>query len=146
MNRILIFFVGLLAIGAFEANAQGLSKTAWMHQYVKGASAFMFFVDKDVAMDVFKNGTDAFIGDARLSLNRTKKGAFSGYKIRRIMPGSVIQGLGLEVDDVLLSVNEMSVEHPEKLLKLAWQIHLNGIVSLRILRQGRPLTLTYVVS
>ena len=141
------FALAFLVSGSTLAQkTKSKSDTAWMNYFVKAATPFMYFVDKDVATDIAMRGAPEFKKDAYLKKKTSKEGAFIGYEIVNIKKGSVIYGLGLKKGDVLMRVGDVSVQNPQALFALVPEVKKSGMLLLTLKRGSEILTFTYVVS
>lgn len=69
-----------------------------------------------------------------------------GFLVRQIQSGSLYQKLGLHVGDVIKSVNGQPINTAEDALKLYQQMASLNSVNLEVTREGKSLSLTYLLS
>lgn len=89
------------------------------------------------------------MGDLSLFLSQVRiqpsfqNGQPNGFKIAAISTKSPIRQLGFRRGDVVLEVNDISVNNPEDLVNLYRQVQQLENVNVNLLRNGNPLTITY---
>ena len=73
------------------------------------------------------------------------EGVSRGYRLASIQPGSLIEKYGFKKGDVLMSVNGISLESPEKALQAYSVLQGAGNVQITVERGGSPVTLSFTV-
>jgi general secretion pathway protein C len=71
------------------------------------------------------------------------EGKIAGYKIFAIKPDSIYTDLGMQNGDVLQRVNGVEVESPEKALQIISQLKTETDFQIDLVRNGKPMTLSY---
>jgi general secretion pathway protein C len=74
---------------------------------------------------------------------RIVAGRTDGFVIKLLNRRSLLTAMGLSRGDVVMQVNEMPLDSPEKALQIMQQLREARRITLNIERDGRPLTLTY---
>lgn len=77
---------------------------------------------------------------------RLDNGATSGFMVRMIRPGSLLAQLGIRKGDVLMQVNGVELNSPEKGLQVVQQLREARTISISLERNGTPNTFTYDVN
>lgn len=72
----------------------------------------------------------------------TSRGQVSGFTLSRIPPGTILETLGLQAGDVLVSVNETPIDSFTTLVGLWPKLQSTGAVRAQILRNGRPVDIS----
>lgn len=72
----------------------------------------------------------------------TSRGQVSGFTLSRIPPGTILETLGLQAGDVLVSVNETPIDSFTTLVSLWPKLQSTGAVRAQILRNGRPVDIS----
>lgn len=72
-------------------------------------------------------------------------GVAQGFQIRKIVPGSIYQRLGLRNSDIIKSVNGESLTTADQALRLFSLFKNEREISLEIQRGSKPFTLNYIV-
>jgi type II secretion system protein C len=72
----------------------------------------------------------------------TSRGQVSGFTLSRIPPGTILETLGLQAGDVLVSVNETPIDSFTTLVSLWPKLQSTGAVRAQILRSGRPVDIS----
>ena len=81
---------------------------------------------------------------ARLEPNIVN-GQTSGFVVRMIRPHTLFTMLGLRLGDVIMQVNGVTLDSPEKALQIFQQLREAKNISISLLRNGKPLTFEYEV-
>lgn len=82
---------------------------------------------------------------ARLEPNLVN-GKTEGFVVRMIQPRSVLANLGLQRGDVLMQINEVELDSPEKALQVFQQLREAKNLSISLLRNGNKQTFEYEVN
>ena len=72
-------------------------------------------------------------------------GAPQGFQIRKIVPGSIFERLGLSNGDIIKSVNGESLTTADKALRLFTVFRNEREINLEIERGSKPMVLSYIV-
>jgi type II secretion system protein C len=110
---------------------------------VKKLSANRFLVNReDVTAAV--GDINRFMTQARLRPN-FEMGKPAGYSVSEIVPGSLMEKLGLKNNDVIKKVNGMAVSRPEEVMQAYAQLQQDSNIELEIDRGGRTEILRYEI-
>jgi general secretion pathway protein C len=77
---------------------------------------------------------------------RLTNGATAGFVVRMIKPRSLLAQLGIRKGDVLMQVNGVDLNSPEKGLQVVQQLREARTISISLERKGAPTTFTYEVN
>jgi general secretion pathway protein C len=66
-----------------------------------------------------------------------------GFRLTTIVPGSLLQKIGLQAGDVIQKVNGLTINSPAESLQAFQQLQNESTVRLEILRRNRATTLSY---
>lgn len=80
--------------------------------------------------------------DARL-LPSTKDGKVEGFKVAEVRPGGIFSMVGIRNGDVLLRINDFNINSPESAIQSLASLKGLSRISLDLIRNGQPTTLTY---
>ncbi len=72
----------------------------------------------------------------------TSRGQVAGFTLSRIPAGTILETLGLQAGDVLVSVNETPIDSFTTLVGLWPRLQSTGYVRAQILRAGRPVDIS----
>lgn len=72
-------------------------------------------------------------------------GRTNGFALSEIEPGSVFDEMGLEEGDVLRMVNGQTITDPAQAMQMMNSLRYSSQISIQVLRDGNPTTLTYQV-
>lgn len=72
-------------------------------------------------------------------------GQTEGFFIRRINPRSVLAKMGMQRGDVVVDVNNIKLDSPEKALQVFQQLREARQITVAVLRNGQPLTFQYEI-
>ncbi len=72
----------------------------------------------------------------------TSRGQVAGFTLSRIPAGTILETLGLQAGDVLVSVNDTQIESFTTLVGLWPRLQTAGSVRAQILRDGRPMDIS----
>ncbi|MBP1722967.1 MAG: hypothetical protein H6Q44_672 [Deltaproteobacteria bacterium] len=110
---------------------------------VKKLSANRFLVNReDVSAAV--GDINRFMTQARLRPH-FETGKPAGYSVSEIVPGSLMEKLGLKNNDVIKKVNGMAVSRPEEVMQAYAQLQQDSNIELEIDRGGRTEILRYEI-
>jgi general secretion pathway protein C len=91
-----------------------------------------------------RSNMNELLKQARLEPNIVN-GQTSGFVVRMIRPHTLFTMLGLRLGDVVMQVNGVSLDSPEKALQIFQQLREAKNISISLLRNGKPLTFEYEV-
>jgi general secretion pathway protein C len=74
-----------------------------------------------------------------------QNGKTNGFALSEIEPGSVFDEMGLEEGDVLRSVNGQQMNDPALAMQMMSSLRNANQITIQVLREGHPTTLTYQV-
>ena len=76
---------------------------------------------------------------------RTVDGKTDGFLVRRINPRSLLSKLGIQRGDVILDVNNIKLDSPEKALQVFQQLREARQISVAVERNGQPMSFSYEI-
>jgi general secretion pathway protein C len=76
---------------------------------------------------------------------RTVDGKTDGFLIQRINPRSLLSKLGLRRGDVIIEVNNIKLDSPEKALQVFQQLREARQITLAVERKGKPMNFEYEI-
>ena len=95
----------------------------------------------------------AVVGNARSNLNsllqtarmvpQLKNGKTIGFKLMELEKGSLLEKIGLRVGDLVVEINQVKLDSPEKALQVFQQVREASNISLGLLRNGKLETFEY---
>lgn len=91
-----------------------------------------------------RSNLNALLKTARM-VPKIDNGATVGFTIVNIQPGTFLDLLGLKVGDVLVQVNQVELNSPEKALQIFQQVREANNISLGLLRNGSRQTFEYTI-
>ncbi len=74
-----------------------------------------------------------------------QNGKTNGFALSEIEPGSVFDEMGLEEGDILHSINGQPMTDPAMAMQMMSQLRNATQISIQVLRDGHPTTLTYQI-
>jgi general secretion pathway protein C len=74
-----------------------------------------------------------------------QNGRTNGFALSEIEPGSVFDEMGLEEGDVLRTVNGQTITDPTQAMQMMTTLRNATQISIQVLRDGHPTTLTYQI-
>jgi type II secretion system protein C len=112
-------------------------------EVVKKLSANRYVVNReDVSSSV--GNINQFMTQARLKPNFVG-GRPSGFSVSEIQPGSLMEKLGLQNNDVVKKVNGQAIDKPEDVFQAYSQLQRDSNIELEIERGGRREVLRYEI-
>lgn len=108
---------------------------------VKQVGENKWVIPKEVA-DQARGNVNELMKQARME-PRIVAGKTSGFLIRMIRPHSFLDQLGLRRGDVVMEVNNVPLDSPEKALQIFQQLREARNIKVDLLRHDRPITLEY---
>ena len=150
-NRILVRRQGkeeILSFNAEEIQPQpGVSlpplSSPAAGEVVKKLSANRFVVNREDVSSAVGN-INQFMTQARLKPNFVG-GRPSGFSVSEIQPGSLMEKLGLQNNDVVKKVNGQAIDKPEDVFQAYSQLQRDSNIELEIERGGRREVLRYEI-
>ncbi|MCK4502432.1 MAG: hypothetical protein KAU22_05310 [Desulfuromonadales bacterium] len=95
----------------------------------------------------------AVVANARANLNsllqsarmvpQIDNGQTVGFKVVELKAGSLLQQIGLQVGDLVVRINQVELNSPEKALQVFQQVREANNLSLGLVRNGQPKTFEY---
>lgn len=82
------------------------------------------------------------MSDARL-LPSQKEGKVEGFRVSEVKAGGVFAMVGIRNNDVLLRLNDFTVDSPDRALQSFIALKGQNRLKLDLIRNGQPVTLTY---
>lgn len=76
---------------------------------------------------------------------RTVAGKTDGFLVQRINPRSLLAKLGLQRGDVVLDVNNIKLDSPEKALQVFQQLREARQINVAVERNGQPISFAYEI-
>ena len=98
-------------------------------------------VAKTVVDSARKNFT-ALLQTARM-VPQVKNGQTIGFKLIEMEKGSLLEQIGLKVGDLIVEVNQVKLNSPEKALQIFQQVREANNITLGLIRNGKPETFEY---
>jgi general secretion pathway protein C len=77
---------------------------------------------------------------------RLVNGATDGFVIAMLQPGSLLSQMGFHKGDVVMQVNGMPLDSPEKALQIFQQLREARSLRVHVERQGEPSVFEYDVN
>lgn len=74
-----------------------------------------------------------------------QNGRTNGFSLSEIEPGSVFDEMGLEEGDILHSVDGQQVTDPGQAMQMMTMLRNRNQLTVQVLREGKPVTLTYTI-
>lgn len=94
------------------------------------------------ALNSVLNDMGKILTDARL-LPYSEKGKVTGFTISEMRPGGVFNLIGLQNGDILLKINDLAIDSPEKGVQLLAGLRGESRLTLDVLRGGQHRKLNY---
>jgi len=91
-----------------------------------------------------RTNLNALLKTARMTPNIVD-GRTEGFQVVTVQPRSLLAQMGLRPRDVLMEINGVELDSPEKALQIFYQLREARNLSLSLVRNGEPLTFDYVV-
>jgi len=112
-------------------------------EQVKKLSANRFLVNREDVTAAVGN-VSQFMTQARLRPH-FEMGKPSGYSVSEVVPGSLMEKLGLKNNDIIKKVNGMLVSRPEDVMQAYAQLQRDSNIEVEIERGGRAEILRYEI-
>jgi type II secretion system protein C len=110
---------------------------------VKKLSANRFLVNREDVTAAVGN-INQFMTQARLRPH-FEMGKPSGYSVSEIVPGSLMEKLGLKNNDIIKKVNGLLVTRPEEVMQAYAQLQRDSNIEVEVERGGRTEVLRYEI-
>ncbi len=91
-----------------------------------------------------RSNLNALLKTARMTPNIVE-GRTEGFQVVTVQPRSLLAQMGIRPRDVLMQINGVELDSPEKALQIFYQLREARTLSLSLMRNGQPLTFDYVV-
>ena len=100
-----------------------------------------------IAKDVVDSVRENFSAQLRLATMQPRlvDGKTDGFLIQRINPRSLLAKMGMQRGDVVIDVNNIKLDSPEKALLIFQQLREARQIGLSIERNGSPMTFAYEI-
>jgi general secretion pathway protein C len=100
-----------------------------------------FRVDRGM-VDSARANMGALLQSARM-IPHMENGQTTGFRLVGMQRGSLLEQLGLRLGDVLVEINQVRLDSPEKALQIFQQVREANNISLGLVRNGQPQTFEY---
>lgn len=98
-------------------------------------------VSKNLAAQARSN-LNSLLQTARV-VPEVRNGNTIGFKLVELKKGSLLEMIGLRVGDLIVEVNDVELNSPEKALQIFQQVRDANNISLGLIRNGQPQTFEY---
>ncbi len=98
-------------------------------------------ISKTVANDARAN-LNSLLQTARM-VPQIKNGKTIGFKLVEMQKGTLLELIGLKVGDLIVEINQVKLDSPEKALQIFQQVREANNISLGLMRNGQPETFEY---
>ncbi|MCW9050119.1 MAG: PDZ domain-containing protein, partial [Deltaproteobacteria bacterium] len=98
-------------------------------------------ISKSVA-DNARANLNSLLQSARM-IPELDNGKTVGFKLVEIEKGSLLEKIGLRVGDLIVEINQVELNSPEKALQIFQQLREANNISLGLMRNGQPETFEY---
>ena len=98
-------------------------------------------ISKAVA-DNARANLNSLLQTARM-IPQVKGGKIIGFKLVELDKGSLLEKIGLRVGDLVVEINQVKLNSPEKALQIFQQVREANNISLGLIRNGKPETFEY---
>lgn len=98
-------------------------------------------ISKTVAENARAN-LNSLLQTARV-IPEVKNGQTVGFKLVEMERGSLLEKIGLRVGDLIVEINQVELNSPEKALQIFQQVREANNISLGLIRNGQPETFEY---
>lgn len=100
-----------------------------------------------VSQDMVDSVRENFATQLRLAQMQPRllDGKTEGFLVQRIYPRSVLAKMGLKKGDVVIDVNNIKLDSPEKALQVFQQLREARKVNVSVERSGQPMTFVYEI-
>jgi general secretion pathway protein C len=108
---------------------------------IRRISASEFLVDRS-AVDGIMADYAALVRGSRIRPQQ-KDGSLTGFRVDRIGQGTLLATLGLQDGDQIQSINGFPLSSPDKALRAYASLRTASELRLRLVRDGKPMTVDY---
>jgi len=126
---------------AATARAVRRSNPATNKQGVVAVEEGRWQVSRSVADNARTNLT-SLLQTARM-VPQVKNGRTIGFKLVELEKGSLLEQIGLKVGDLVVEINQVKLNSPEKALQIFQQVREANNITLGLIRNGKPKTFEY---
>jgi general secretion pathway protein C len=100
-----------------------------------------------VSSSMVESVRDNFATQMRLAemQPRLVNGKTDGFLVRRIYPRSILAKMGLQRNDVVLDVNNIKLDSPEKAMQVFQQLREARQISIAVERNSQPMSFVYEI-
>lgn len=98
-------------------------------------------ISKSVA-DNARANLNSLLQTARM-IPQIKNGKTIGFKMVELEKGSLLEKIGLRVGDLVVEINQVELNSPEKALQIFQQVREADNITLGLMRNGQPKTFEY---
>lgn len=98
-------------------------------------------ISKAVA-DNARANLNSLLQTARM-IPQVDNGKTVGFKLVELKKGSLLEKIGLRVGDLIVEINQVKLDSPEKALQIFQQVREANNITLGLLRNGKPETFEY---
>ena len=100
-----------------------------------------------VSSSMVESVRDNFATQMRLAemQPRLVNGKTDGFLVRRIYPHSILAKMGLQINDVVLDVNNIKLDSPEKAMQVFQQLREARQISIAVERNSQPMSFVYEI-
>jgi len=120
------------------------SSAAEENGQIKPIGENQWTIDRQVAENA-RNNIGELLKSARMEPN-VVNGNTEGFVVRMIQPGSLLANLGIRKGDVIMEVNGVDLESPEKALQIFQQLREAKHISIGLQRDGAPMNFDYEIN
>ena len=117
------------------------SDTAATNQGIVAVDGSRWQVSKAV-IDNARANLNSLLQTARM-VPQIKNGKTIGFKLVEIEKGSLLENIGLRVGDLIVEINQVKLNSPEKALQIFQQVREANNISLGLIRNGKSETFEY---
>ncbi len=100
-----------------------------------------FRVDRGM-VDSARGNMGTLLQSARM-IPHMENGQTAGFRLVGMQRGSLLEQLGLRLGDVVVEINQVRLDSPEKALQIFQQVREANNISLGLIRNGQPQTFEY---
>jgi general secretion pathway protein C len=100
-----------------------------------------FRVDRGM-VESARSNMGALLQSARM-IPHMENGQTAGFRLVGMQRGSLLEQLGLRLGDVVVEINQVRLDSPEKALQIFQQVREANNISLGLIRNGQPQTFEY---
>jgi general secretion pathway protein C len=98
-------------------------------------------ISKAVA-DNARANLNSLLQSARM-IPQVNNGKTVGFKLVELNKGSLLEKIGLRVGDLIVEINQVKLNSPEKALQIFQQVREANNITLGLMRNGKPETFEY---